>query len=688
MSQRKMRMILVVVGACLCGIILFLVGNIIQKKDNDEFLKQCKEYEGTWENEKGTFSLEIYRVTSGQLAFSLHHKKFVRDVSLMTAYSVGDGYEFTYSAVRLAGKVYRIHAGNSGTGRIYLQEDKIRVDIPKIADRPGALEFQGILTKEKELPQEEVVHLMEYMNTKRQLPKKLERYCSLLYDEEGKVWRIRVVFNEDNCYRKTDVGGLSLCTFETECERELGTAMETYEVSGKLQKKVYEKGDFFYSIIRNEFGMVIEIDCQKRELPGTTRIGDFIMKGDTLLRYAGDYHDGGEIDLPVNVKRIASFAFEFGENGLGVSQTENSVNILTIPAGIFVEEDAFRNCGPLLIELAEGWKVVPKRAFAHTVSLSNRKEKKSWVTIRLPDSLERIEEEAFALDHSTEELAKYWQTFIGENNPSPPITLLYSESLPNITYIGDNALWGIKLSSLPKNATYLGKNITLSTMLPVSIPQGITKLQKDNFFLYGTEGLSIEIGRNLREIAEGAFRDSDNRVSYEKITLDKENPYFVLDEYGWLLSKDGKELYGISQNMLHEVSETTSRFGKRYTKGDDGFSIKEVRIPNEIEVIHDMAYVSGASGSVVVFPRSLKKISAANLSYWLAGKLCFPGNIPDFIGERDSYFQGWLEEVASEGVHKTFQVKKGDREKWLSALTEGMELSPKQKKGIKQKIVF
>lgn len=161
-----------------------------------------------------------------------------------------------------------------------------------------------------------------------------------------------------------------------------------------------------------------------------------------------------------------------------------------------------------------------------------------------------------------------------------------------------------------------------------------------------------------------------------------------MDEYGWLLSKDGKELYGISQNMLHEVSETTSRFGKRYTKGDDGFSIKEVRIPNGIEVIHDMAYVSGASGSVVVFPKSLKKISAANLSYWCAEKLCFLGNIPDFIGERDSYFQWWLEEVASEDIHETFQVKKGDREKWLSRLTEGMELSPKQKRGIKQKIVF
>lgn len=528
MSKRKKRMILFVVGVCLCGILFFLVGNQVLNKDKEEFLRQCREYEGIWNDEKGEFSLEIYRVTSGHMAFSLHHKKFKCDVSFMTAYSVGDGYEFTYNAVRLAGTTYRIHAGESGTGRIYLQDDKIYVEIGEVADKPQSLEFQGVLTKKHDLPQEEIIHLMEYMNTKKQLPKKMKKYCSLLYDEEGKVWRIRVVFNEDNCYTKTDVDGFSLGTFESECESRLGKATECIGLSGDLQKKVYEKGDYYYSIIRNEFGMVIEIDCQKKQLPGTTRTGEFIMKGDTLLRYAGDYYnyDSGDryIQLPENVKRIASHAFEIGENGFERSATESGTNILHIPAGIFVEEDAFQNCGPLLIELAEGWKVVPKRAFAHTVSLSNREEKKSWVMFHLPDSLERIEEEAFALDNSTEGLKNYWQTFMGEVNPSPPI-LIQNDKMPNVTYIGDNALWGIKLSQLPKKATYLGKNITLSTMLPIWIPQGITKLQKDNFFLYGTEGVDIEIGRNLRQIEKGAFQSSMEELCIKRITIDKENKF-------------------------------------------------------------------------------------------------------------------------------------------------------------------
>lgn len=119
MSKRKKRMILFVVGVCLCGILFFLVGNQVLNKDKEEFLRQCREYEGIWNDEKGEFSLEIYRVTSGHMAFSLHHKKFKCDVSFMTAYSVGDGYEFTYNAVRLAGTTYRIHAGESGTGRIH-----------------------------------------------------------------------------------------------------------------------------------------------------------------------------------------------------------------------------------------------------------------------------------------------------------------------------------------------------------------------------------------------------------------------------------------------------------------------------------------------------------------------------------------------------------------------------------------
>lgn len=529
MSKRKKSLLLFVVGVCLCGILFLLISSQIQKRDREEFIKQCKEYEGVWKDRENKFAVDIFRVTDGNIAFSLHNREFRCNAEFMTGYSVGNGYEFTYNAVRLGGNTYRVHAGSNGVGHIYLKDDKILIDIPQMKDKPHILEFQGELMKSHSLPEEDTVRLMTYMGTKKQLPDKLKKFCSLLYDEKGEVWRIRAVSDEDHCYTRTDVDGISFCTFQSECENKLGKAGRNCELSGGLQKSVYEKGDYVYSVIRNEFGMVIEIDCQKRNLPGTIREGDFILKGSTLLKYTGDYRQTGDVndylDLPENVGRIASHAFELGENGLGGADREIGKRILNIPEDVEIEEDAFYHCGPLIIQLEEGRKVIPKRAFAHMTALENKEDRKSWVTIILPNSLERIEEEAFALDNSTQGLQDYWDSFRGETNPSQPIALEFDQSRLSVRYIGDNALWGIRLMGLPNKVRYLGKNITLSTMFTISIPQGVTELHKDTFFLYGSEGAEVEIGPNMRKIDKGAFRSAHKGNGIIKITIDKENQY-------------------------------------------------------------------------------------------------------------------------------------------------------------------
>lgn len=604
MSQRKQHMLVAMIAVCLCGGFLFLLASIGKREDEKKFLKQCKQYEGIWQNDSRTFSLKIYRVTSGHMMCSLYSKKMGREVPFMTAYSVGNGYEFTYSATRLAGTVYRIHAGDDGVGRIYPEEDKIRMEILGIPDKPRALEFEGMLTKTGELPKEETVHLMTYMNTRKKLPRSLQKYCTLFYDEEGKVWRIRAIFNEVNIYRKTDVNGLSLCTFETECEREFGDASESYELSSKRKKQVYEKDEYRYTLIRNEFGAVEEVDCQKKELPGTTRNGDFLMKGDTLFRYVGDYQNFNKISLPSNVKRIASHAFDIGENGIKISNVENHSNVLYIPAGITVEEDAFQNCGPLIIRLAEGWKVVPKRAFAHTVSMQSLKEKKSWVTFFLPQSLERIEEEAFALDNSSKGLNEYWRVLDEDETSVPAIYLSVEQELSNITYIGDNALWGLCLSALPRKATYLGKNLTLLNEGTISIPKGITKLRKDNFFLRGVGDINIKIGKNLQDIESGAFRDNFQDVYYYRISVDKKNPYMYKDKYGWLLSRDNKILYGNETSKFYWL-----KTNERYTVLRSNPAVIKVNIPEGIEIIRDMLNFNGVKE--VSFPKSIKEIQTA-----------------------------------------------------------------------------
>ena len=78
---------------------------------------------------------------------------------------------------------------------------------------------------------------------------------------------------------------------------------------------------------------------------------------------------------------------------------------------------------------------------------------------------------------------------------------------------------------LPKKVRYLGKNITLSTMFTISIPQGVTELHKDTFFLYGSEGAEVEIGPNMRKLDKGAFRSAHKGNGIIKITIDKENQY-------------------------------------------------------------------------------------------------------------------------------------------------------------------
>lgn len=249
---------------------------------------------------------------------------------------------------------------------------------------------------------------MEYMNTKKQLPETVKKYCSLLYDEEGKVWRIRVRLAGNNKHRKTDIGGISLCTTESECERLFGQAVESVDLADRRKKKVYEKGGYCYTIVQNPFGMIEEADCRKKELSGTVQKGEFLMKGNTIFRYTGDIYSG-DIVLPEGVNRITSRAFELGDNGCFVTEADPQMRKISLPAGIYVEEDAFRNCGPMCIELEKGWKVVPRRAFAHTVSLENMEKKETQIIFMLPETIERIEEEAFAIDNSSERLRTYWR---------------------------------------------------------------------------------------------------------------------------------------------------------------------------------------------------------------------------------------------------------------------------------------
>ena len=473
--------------------VFLIIANVLQKKDSEN-VQQYAKYEGVWQSADGKLTLKVYRVTSGTLSFSLNNRSTHNEIPLSTAYSIGDGYEFSYAPQRLAGPVYYITAGNSCKGSIYPQEDKIRIDIPQIPDKPHVLEFQGTLTRKSGLPEEKTVHLMEYMNTKKQLPETVKKYCSLLTDEEGKVWRIRVRLAGNNKHRKTDIGGISLCTTESECERLFGEAVESVDLAGRRKKKVYEKDGYCYTIVQNPFGVIEEADCRKKELSGTVQKGEFLMKGNTILRYTGDIY------------------------------SENIV---------------------------------------------------------LPETIERIEEEAFAIDNSSERLRKYWREWEQSDEKATPVFLLADHGFPNVSYIGDNALWGMELLFLPEKATFLGENITLAGRDTVFIPEGITVLRSDNFYFTNHNLNMIQIGKNVQEIEENAFRNNAGCVNFYRVYMDERNPFISGKESGWLRSADGKIFYGAASYLTLEPF-LTNKFDL------SGGSNYKIKLPQGVKEIRSL----------------------------------------------------------------------------------------------------
>lgn len=684
MSKRKKKVIFVAVGVVLSCFVLFFIFYFYSKIDEEEFARKCKQYEGRWESDDGTMSLEVHRVSSAHMSFSIERKPG-KKIRLMTAYSIGDGYEFSYTVERVGGILYRIHNGGDQKGHIYLEDNQVRIDIPRFEETKHILEYQGELKKRASLPSEKVVHLMPYMNTKQSLPKEVRSYCTALYDSSGKVWRLRALFSEEKEYYKTDIDGISMNTFETECERELGKPIDSHRLpSDNGYHKVYEKGDYRYTITWNEFGVPTEVDCQKKTLPGMKRCGDFLMKGNTVCHYTGNYCGQKEIILPKNTKRIASHAFSIGEYGYSTIGSVENHNPLKIAAGITVEADAFQDCGPMTIQLCDGWKVVPKSAFAHTVSIETASLKKRWVVFLLPNSLERMEEEAFALDNSSEKLQEYWTT-LDEEGLQEPVYMSMEGERSKLTYIGDNALWGISIEAnkLPQEASYLGKNITIADneFTPnVEIPNKVSVLKKDTFFVR-QNWICIYIGRKLRDIEEGAFRCNSGSIYCDTVEVDPKNPYIGFDSCGWLMSNDRKVLY-----MLDSAMDYRSIRKGRYKKNTSTGRWNLI-VPEGVEEIRDTARNGGFSWETIYYPKSLKKISVNYISPNVSTEHIFNGKIPDLVGDRKSKsYRSWLGTLYSdeETVSWRLQVQKGEKKKWMENLLTGVAMTEKQEKRIRK----
>ncbi len=684
MSERKKKLIGMLVGVFLCSLVVLVLGEFAMRSDQEEYARKCKSYEGIWKSKKGDFRLEIHRVSSGYLYFSMRNFVTNRNQRLLCASSIGeDTYEFSYATDATGnGRVYRIYPGQEGKGTIQLQENRVKVDFPKLSGKTEALEYTGVLTKKTEFRKEQAYHLTDYFGTKEKPEGMLAEYASFGYDEQGKVWRVHAVLAEDNNeYYKTDIFGITMNSSPSECEKQLGELTSEQGLTAGGWRRQYENDDFVSTCITNGYGVIREIDCQLANLNGMTRQGDFLMKGSTAYRYTGDYSKGKTIALPKSAKRIASHAFDVGEHGYTFSRIAERICAIDIPGDVVVEADAFVNCGPLTINLQRGWKEIPKGAFAHMVSLESISKKPNWVNIVLPSSLKKIGEDAFALGESTAGLEQYWSK--GWELPIA-ITSPYS-NLGNVTYIGDNAFWGLAMREIPPNVSYLGENYSVSSDYyeELQIPDHLTKLKKNTLYLV-QEGMMISFPAGMEEIEDGAIqgempescslRKREMPETYGLWEEKKEIPHYM-KEYPvksprWIMSEDGKILY-FTDLLAYEKSDyeyfDRSYFEDIFEKGDTRYHLTEkleliINIPEGVEEIR--SGVSLHHGSQIILPKSLKKISVDALFFGEWDEVKIQGDVPEFYGDLSSYRSG----DGNLDIPGTIKVRKGQKKKLIGQL--------------------
>lgn len=715
MTVRKKRLLLIVAGALLCSLVLWFMAEFAMQSDQDEYAKKCKYFEGTWKSKSGDLVLDVRRVSSGALFFSIENKKVKRKVRLVYAYAVGDDmYEFSYGTeAGKTGKVYKIVPGDEAKGTIHLQEGKITVDFPKIEGKKDGLEYTGVLVDKIAFPKQKVHHLTDYLGTKKKMDADLEEYCSFGYDAGGSIWRVHAMLAEESEKYKTDIAGISMNSTAQECESLLGNMTSETKLDERGWRRQYENDRYVSTVIVNSFGVITELDCQLANLTGTSRQDDFIMKGNTVYRYAGDYSQAKTIELPQGTRRIASHAFDAGEHGYSLSESGRQKCRIDISDQVFIEEDAFANCGSLSIYLKSGCKEIPAGAFAHMVSLESRLKKMNWVSISLPSSIRKIGDRAFALGESAEDLEQYWEE--NEKMESDPVSIRapgFSGSA--ISYIGDNAFWGIAMTGLPRALRYLGTNYTIRSLGVVyadivdelQIPSGLEVLKKDSLFLRG-ESFKIRLPSTLKDIEEGAIRGSKDI----KFRMPQDSEYMKASKDKiplWILSKDGTILYAASgidsytdemeEEFLGEYDdlydyyldsddfddvddfyeELASSYYGYYKNGKDSryqYSKKKgliLKIPKGVEEIRSLANLGGTE---IWFPSSVRKVSIDSSLNLGCQKIVFKGEVPEIYGDRTS-----LWDKDGDLLFGTIQVKKGQKKKLLEQLTAGVDLTEGEKK--------
>lgn len=116
----------------------------------------------------------------------------------------------------------------------------------------------------------------------------------------------------------------------------------------------------------------------------------------------------------------------------------------------------------------------------------------------------------------------------------------------------------------------------------------------------------MHLGKSVETIGENVFLNSDSLTS---ITVDEENPYFMVDD-GVLYSKDKRELLYCPKNFsgIYRVAEEVKRIGKSAFRNCN--QLIEIVLPEGLEVIGDTAFYGCTQLKQISLPKSVSQIGA------------------------------------------------------------------------------
>lgn len=668
MSERIKRLIIMVAGAVFLSLICFFLGDFSMNKNIEEMRKYYNSIEGVWSAADTEYKLEIRRVTSAHVVFSIWDKANEVKTDFFSATVEDEENRYRFSAGSMTD-----YFGDDGyykkDGIISLQEGAVQLQLTTTG---GKTVSTVKLTKKEPLPKKNKISLDSYLNQVAKVPDS----CISFQDSEGRNWFIHAEMTKDKYEYSFD--GINRYSFETDCESRWGENHESTQINPQYKQVVYRKENQVFTVLFDQYGLVSQIECMS-ETENNKREGDFLMYGDTVMKYLGSYQKDTKISLPEHTKKLASGAFSVSND---VNQNKGMGELtIDIPPNVEIEKGAFANCKRLHIRLLNGRKVIEEGTFAHLLSDEATEATSNWVRISLPTSIQRLERDAF----NQMDAAQSWPDYvkgITQHKKSPVVV----ENAGYVKEMEENALCGAVVEGADlyrgNMMTTFPKHILIYMKTQSSrfcIPKKVKKLKKGDFvFLHNSDIGFVEQGdSNIGsdwyddDWFESTIKLSDELEEIEEdsilpngempILIAGENSdFFVNNKDDWLFSKDMTELYATA-------------FSDR------------IKIPDSVKNIHGYALYGidgdyAIDGENIVIPAGVQKMSR-NAFYKVSSDIYFEGAVPEFYGD---FSEDTLAEM--EQMSKSIYVKRGMKRDFIHALLKGQKVTEERRKEVESKI--